>query len=90
MSETSYGLIEPFDCDDPQFCLGVEWEMFRQKLLAGSPFTEMVHRDNAERLAAMCDRHNRFAEVQPCPVVEGFDEKHFDDWRTIVVGGIKS
>ncbi len=82
-----YGLVEPFDCDDPMFCLGVEWQMFRQKLMTGHPFSETIHRDNAERLSAMCVRHGRFCEVQPCPIVEGFADDHFDDWRSIVVGG---
>lgn len=85
-----YGLVEPFECDDPVFCLGVEWEMFRQKLLSTDDgFSEMIHRDNAARLSAMCERHDRFVEVQPCPIVEGFADDHFDGWRTIVVGSKK-
>lgn len=82
-----YGLVEPFDCDDPMFCLGVEWEMFRQKLKTNSDgFTETISRGNAERLSAMCERHERFVEVQPCPIVDGFAADHFDEWRIIVVG----
>lgn len=43
-----YGLIEPFDCDDPVFCLGVEWEQFRQKLLTTEqPFSVTIHAENS-------------------------------------------
>lgn len=38
-----YGLVEPFDCDDPMFCYGVEWEMFRQRLTSTQEaFTVMI------------------------------------------------
>lgn len=88
MSE--YGLVEPFDCDDPMFCLGVEWEMFRQRLNAtAEPFTMTISKSNAERLSAMCERRGRFVEVQPCPIAEGFAADHFEEWRVIMVGQLK-
>lgn len=83
----SYGLVEPFECDDPMFCMGVEWEMFRQKLSnTDATFHFQCHRDNAERLSRMCERNKRFCEVSPCPIVDGFPADHFDGWRTIIVG----
>ena len=61
-SEEEYYLIEPFECDDLAFALGVEWEQFRQKLEEGHPFTELVINANAKRLVRMCERHRRFVE----------------------------
>lgn len=89
--DVSYGLVEPFDCDDLMFCLGVEWEQFRQQLIntADEHYSVMIHRENAERLAAMCDRHGRFSEVLPCPISEEFPYDHFEEWRVIKVGGWK-
>lgn len=81
-NDATYGLVEPFECDDPAFCYGVEWEMFRQQLAEGEPFTRTIHAANAERLSGMVERHGRFVEVRPCD--EGFDE-----WAVIVVGGLK-
>lgn len=82
----NYELVEPFDIDDGSlsglsqamcFALGVEWEMFRQKLCLGVPFTHMVISHNATRLSAMAERQKRFVEHHP----------HCDGWSTIVVGG---
>jgi hypothetical protein len=76
-----YELIEPFEADDdslagltPEQCfvLGVEWAMFRSKLLERTPFKEVVIADNAVRLASMAERHNRFVEVKP--IGEGWAE----------------
>ena len=67
--DVDYGLVEPFGIDDgsldglsPQECftLGVEWEMFRQRLKAEeTAFQEQVHSANAGRMQAMCQRHGR-------------------------------
>lgn len=77
--EATYGLVEPFDCDDPLFCLGVEWEMFRREMDTGKPFTRTVHADNLTRLIKMVERHGRFVEsvslAEPC-----------QEWGTIIVG----
>ena len=81
-----FGLIEPFETDDLSctpdcaFALGVEWEIFRQKLLAGGRFTDLVLNENARRIEAMCERHDRFVESHP--IVDG--------WTEIIVGGEKT
>lgn len=77
MSE--YALVEPFDFDDPAFALGVEWAMFRARLLKGDPFATLCLSDNAERLCAMVERHGRFCEWSH--LCEG--------WARIVVGDFK-
>ena len=61
---------------DMCFSLGVEWERFRQRLLAGDRFSELVLSDNADRLVRMAERHGRFVEHHP----------HCDGWTTLVVG----
>jgi hypothetical protein len=64
-------MVEPFDTDDlppePEyaFAMGVEWAAFRQRLLAGHTFEDLVLDANADRLCAMAVRHNRYAEIQP-------------------------
>ena len=84
---TSFDPIEPFDIDDGSllglspaatFALGVEWEMFRQKLRRGVPFTELVLSANAARLSALTERQGRFVEHHP----------QCDGWSTIVVGDL--
>lgn len=78
-----FGLIEPFDTDglesasaDLCFALGVEWELFRQRLKTAEPFVDLCLSANAERLSAMARRHGRFVEYGPC--CEG--------WSRIFVG----
>jgi hypothetical protein len=73
MSEQpQYGLIEPFETEDlagatpdMAFALGVEWEIFRQKLLAGDRFSDLIHDGNAQRVVRMVERHGRFCEHRP-------------------------
>jgi signal-transduction protein with cAMP-binding, CBS, and nucleotidyltransferase domain len=85
-SETSFGLIEPFDIDDGSlnaisrqecFCLGAEFMAFRQRLEKGSAFTDYFLADNAARLTKMAERAQRFVESRPA-------EK---GWTLITVGG---
>lgn len=81
-----FGLVDPFENDTLDFCLGVEWEIFRQRLKDGDNFMMSIHAENAERLARMCDRHQRYNETLPCPIVEGYHDDHFTMWRCIHVG----
>jgi len=69
--EQEFGLVEPFDIDDKSlvglaphyiFCLGVEWELFRRRLAAGTPFTTLCLPENRTRLVRMAERHRRFVE----------------------------
>ncbi len=71
MDENSYKLVEPFEIDDgslrsvtPQyaFALGVEWLIFRQKLLTGEPFKMLCLPENSVRFVNMAERHSRFVE----------------------------
>jgi hypothetical protein len=90
MSEpVDYGLVEPFGIDNGElsglsrqecFTLGVEWQMFREKLDAEpGAFSEQVHMANVARLSAMCRRRKR--EVS----VHWLHEDH-PDWRVLNVG----
>jgi hypothetical protein len=80
---TECGLIEPFETDDLAnsdaefaFALGVEWAMFRKRLLDGSRFSTLVIDKNAGRIVRMVERHGRFVE-----------HHHFyPGWVKIVVG----
>jgi hypothetical protein len=87
MSETNSGLIDPFEIDDgtlsglsPEqaFILGVEWQMFRQRLKTGIPFTTFCLPANSNRLVKMAERHKRFVEDRP-NIAPG--------WSEIYVGG---
>jgi hypothetical protein len=73
MDAADYGLIEPFDTDDGSmrdvnseeaFALGVEWEIWRQRLKADEPFKAWCLENNAPRLAKMAKRHGRSAEIR--------------------------
>jgi hypothetical protein len=79
-------LVEPFDMDDvslngisPQFAfiLGVEWQVFRQRLKSGQPFTTLCLPQNANRLVKMAEHHRRFVEDRP---------NVFAGWTEIFVG----
>jgi hypothetical protein len=80
-----YGLIEPFEVDGgeldglrPQeiFALGVEWEMFRRRLVSGHPFTVYALSNNAGRLNKLAERSGRFVETRPAK----------EGWSLITVG----
>jgi len=79
-------LVESFEMDDPTltdtspqlaFILGVEWQMFRQRLKSGRPFTTLCLPQNAARLVKMAEHHRRFVEDRP---------KVFAGWTEIFVG----
>ena len=81
-----FELVESFDMDDPAlrelspqlaFILGVEWQMFRQRLKSGQPFTTLCLPQNAARLVKMAEHHRRFVEDRP---------KMFAGWTEIFVG----
>lgn len=81
-----FGLVEPFDIDDGSldgigvkecFALGVEWQLFRERLKTGKPFTDVVLANNAERLTKLAERSRRFVESRPAS----------NGWSTITVGG---
>lgn len=75
-----FGLVEPFDNDTLDFALGVEWAMFRARLLAGGMFSQLCLAENATRLSDLAGRHDRFCEHSP--VCGG--------WHRIFIGGLKS
>ncbi|HET6323587.1 MAG TPA: hypothetical protein VFG04_02710 [Planctomycetaceae bacterium] len=84
---TSFEPVEPFGIDDGSlsglstaavFALGVEWEMFRQKLRRAVPFTDLCLSANAARLSALAERQGRFVEHHP----------QCDGWATITVGNL--
>lgn len=86
--KNEFGLVEPFDIDDGSlkgvsaeyaFALGVEWEMFRQKLLGDKPFTMLCLPQNAARFVKVAERHKRFVEDRP-NVTPGWSEVFVGDY----------
>jgi hypothetical protein len=87
MNEGNSRILEPFDIDDHSlsglsleqaFTLGVEWQMFRQKLHSGKPFTTFCLPANTNRLVKMAERHKRFVEDRP-NVPPGWCQIHVGD-----------
>jgi hypothetical protein len=87
MSEGKSGLNEPFDIDDGSleglsleqaFILGVEWQLFRQRLSSGKPFTTFCLPSNCQRLVKMAERKRRFVEDRP-NVAPGWSEIYVGD-----------
>ena len=85
MMGATFKLVEPFDIDggeldgtSPQECfsMGVEWQMFRDRLANGQAFTCLVLSGSAGRLIELAKRSNRFAESVPVD----------DYWTQITVG----
>ena len=69
-----FNLVEPFDTNDGSldgisaklaFAMGVEWQLFRQRLKSEKPFKTYCLPQNAARLVKMAERHNRFVEDRP-------------------------
>jgi len=81
-----HDLVEPFDIDDGSldgiaaqecFSLGVEWQIFRERLRKGLPFTVLVLANNAGRLTKLAERSQRFVESRPAN----------GGWAEVTVGG---
>ena len=75
-NEGDYELVEPFETDEHSlkgvnseiaFTLGVEWQMFRQRLKTGRPFQTLCLAMNTNRLVKMAERQRRFVEDRPTP-----------------------
>lgn len=88
--ECEFGLKDSFHVDNGEleglrnvecFTLGVEWQMFRQKLDTHKQFTMLTHAANVKRLVALAEKYSRFAEDH------GVTDDGF--WHEIVVGGDK-
>ena len=84
--ESNFELVEPFNSDgsslsevspEMAFALGVEWQMFRQRLKTGRPFQILCLAINSHRLVKMAERHRRFVEDRPTP---------WPGWQEIWVG----
>ena len=76
MKEGDFKLIESFETDEGSlngissetaFALGVEWQMFRQRLETGQPFRTLCLSLNAGRLVRLAERQHRFVEDRPTP-----------------------
>jgi hypothetical protein len=76
MDDGDYNLVEPFNTDgsslngvssEVAFALGVEWQMFRQRLKTGRRFQTLCLAMNATRLVKMAERQRRFVEDRPTP-----------------------
>ena len=86
--KAEFGLVEPFETDNGSlagvsaehaFALGVEWEMWRQRLKNGKPFTDLCLPHNTKRLVRMCERHRRNVEER-LNVHPGWDEIYVGDY----------
>lgn len=60
--KAKFRLVYPFHVDHGEldgltpaqiFTLGVEWQMFRENSEKGAAFTATIHKENADRLAAI-------------------------------------
>jgi hypothetical protein len=85
-SENHFDTIDSFEADlgslngitaECAFAMGVEWQMFREQLKSGKPFTVLCLPANATRLVKMAERHRRFVEDRP---------NVFAGWTEIFVG----
>jgi len=85
-NESDFNLVEPFDIDssllemvspDYAFALGVEWQMFRDRLKTGQPFSTLCLLENTSRLVKLAERQHRFVEDRPTT---------WPAWREIWVG----
>jgi hypothetical protein len=88
-NDHAYDLCEAFDVDAGElrglsqeecFALGVEWALFRQKLLTGRPFVDLCIKHNAARLVKMAERHGRYVEDRPS-TTPGWSEVWVGDQR---------
>lgn len=62
--DVAFQLVDPFECDDPAFTLGVEWELFRQQIdKETAEFEKWVHPENRDRLVRLGARRGRQVEV---------------------------
>lgn len=71
--QETYELVDKFEIDNEElnglsnttsFVLGVEWEMFRNRLASEfGKFSATINSANAIRLKNLCSRHGRKAEV---------------------------
>lgn len=52
---TDYGLVLPFDSDDPEFTCGFEAGQIWTRLEAGKPFECYLHPENSEMVMRMCE-----------------------------------
>jgi hypothetical protein len=76
MDDGDFELVEPFNSDgsslngvssEVAFALGVEWQMFRQRLKTGQRFQTLCLAMNTNRLVKMAERQRRFVEDRPTP-----------------------
>ena len=87
-NKREFGLIEPFDTDDgslkditPEyaFVLGVEWQLFRQRLDSEKPFTTFCLPQNATRFVKLAERRKRFVEDRP-NIAPGWTQIYVGDY----------
>ena len=85
-SDSDFDPAEAFDIDgslldlvssDYAFALGVEWQMFRERLKTRQPFTTLCLSVNTSRLVKLAEGQRRFVEDRPTD---------WPAWREIWVG----
>jgi hypothetical protein len=84
-SDTDFELVEPFNVEDtlndlsPEqaFALGIEWQMLRERLKTGHPFSTLCLSINAGRLAKMAKTQGRLVEIRSAP---------WEAWTELSVG----
>jgi hypothetical protein len=74
-SNANSEIVEPFNVDDSlnglsaeqAFALGIEWQMFRERLKTGQPFSTLCLSINASRLVKMAKSQHRPVEIRSTP-----------------------
>ena len=73
--ESDFGLVETFNMGsslngitpEHAFALGIEWQMFRERLKMKKPFSTLCLSINASHLVRMAKCQRRFVEAKPTP-----------------------
>ena len=59
MSDAAFGLVLPFDTDDPEFVRGFEAGRLWEQLKGGEAVDQTIHAANAEMAIRMCEATER-------------------------------
>lgn len=75
--DEGWGLVLPFDTDEPEFCRGFEAGQIWEQLQRGDDIDRMIHAENSEMVMRMCEKTGR----------EFRAEDVGDDWMHLQIGG---
>jgi hypothetical protein len=86
-NETDFELVEPFNAGDllddlsaeQAFALGIEWQMLRERLKMGQPFSTLCLAVNASWLVKLAEGQRRLVEIRLTP---------WEAWTELSVGDL--